>query len=127
MKEIDYEYILKGLKQELSYEEITLINDIDEPKGNYYDSTLLLNGLLNFYNKKINEKYFVAWCNLVLTTLNLNNAINYRTKIGKIYYEIFDYFDGVLFQLDDPLDKWFNEMFSEIKYYCYLYDRAIKG
>src|SRR5574344_1592565 len=126
MKEIDYEYIVKGLKQELSYEEITLLKDIDEPQGNYYDSKLLINGLLNFYNKKINKEYFRAWCKLVLTALNLNNAIDCRTKSGKIYYEIFDYFDGVLFQLDDPLDKWFNAMFSAINYYCYLSDRAIK-
>src|SRR5574344_538443 len=107
--------MLKGLKQELSYKEIALLNGLNAPKGNYYDSTLLLNGLLNFYKKKINKEYFKVWCNLVLTALNLNNAIDCRTKSGKIFYEIWDLFDSILFQIDDEaIEKWFSETFSKI-------------
>ncbi len=63
--------VLKGLRFELSRDEIRKIYQSDSyEKYDYYNFLLLINGIEKAINKEIEFVYFIDWCILIANVFN---------------------------------------------------------
>lgn len=119
------EQVWKGLRQELSDDELCSIFQADEyEKDDYYDYDLLMGTLYKAINKEIDFEYFIDWCILVANCYNYTKA-SYRTKLGKLYAGVGYFFDGISF-MDGYDKKDFMESVAMLKHYDYLIKKAKK-
>lgn len=87
----------KGLRGELSYEELNKIIQNKYEEDLYYDYDLYMEVIYKAINKKITFDYFTSWCVLVANCLYYIPKLDLRTRIGKRYDAIAWLFDGYSF------------------------------
>lgn len=120
---ITKEQVWKGLRFELPQDELCKILQADEyEEDDYYDYDLLMGTLYKAINKEIEFDYFIDWCILIA---NCYNYTNKRTKLGKLYYDVGYFFDGISF-MDGYDKKDFMESVAMLKHYDYLIRKAKK-
>ena len=122
---ITKEQVWKGLRLELPDDELCKIYQAGNYEvDNYYNYDLLMEVLHKTINKEIDFEYFIDWSVLV-TNCFCFIGVDYRTKLGKLYAEVSDFFDGISFT--DKYDKKdFMESIAMLKHYNYEIRKAKK-
>ena len=122
---ITKEQVWKGLRLELSDDELCNIFQADEYEvDNYYDYNLLMETLYKAINKEIDFEYFTDWCVLVANCYNYIET-NYKTKLGKLYAGVGYFFDGISF-MDTYDKKDLMESVAMLKHYDFEIKKAKK-
>lgn len=114
---ITKEQVWKGLKLELSLEQLEGIFQAEEyEKDYYYDFDLLKQVVEKAIEKQIDFGYFTSWCVLVANCFNYIKSES--SKLKKLYYAVSEFFDGISF-IDEYNKKELLECFARIKSYDY--------
>lgn len=91
------EQVWKGLKLELTDDEICKIFQADEYEpDNYYDYDLLIATLKKAVNKEIDFTCFIDW-NVLVANCFTYIKDDHNAKLKKLYSEVADFFDGMSF------------------------------
>lgn len=91
------EQVWKGLRFELSKEEICKIYQAEEyEKDDYYDFNLLIDGIHKAINKEIDFDYFLDWCVLIANAYNYTKDSG-KSKLGDWYASVGYLFDSISF------------------------------
>lgn len=92
---IPKEKVLKGLRMELSFDELVDICQEKLKRDRYYDFESFKAGFYKIKNKEVSFEYFRAWCILVVNCMNI---LSYSSKkINLLLCEIACFFDGYSF------------------------------
>lgn len=119
------EQVWKGLKLELTDDELCKIFQADEYEAdNYYDYDLLIATLKKAVNKEIDFDYFIDWNVLVANCFEyIKDAHN--AKLQKLYSDVADFFDGMSF-MEKYDKKDYKSDVAFLKYYDFLIKKAKK-
>ena len=98
---VSKDLVWKGLRMELSGEELRDIMQQEYEKDKYYDFDLMLQGFKKALNKEVDFDYYIHWCILIANCLNY--AKYSSPKINDLIDEIAYFFDGCSF--DDDYNK----------------------
>ena len=97
-KTISKDLTWKGLRMELSSEELQSIFQQEYEEDEYYDYNVLITGLYKALKKEIDFEYFKDWCVLIA---NCFNHTSYKKeKMKKLMWNISYFFDGISFEED---------------------------
>lgn len=100
-KLVSKDLVWKGLRMELSGNEMRDIMQQECEKDKYYDFDLMLQGFKKALTKEIDFDYYIHWCILVAHCLNYSRYSS--PKINALIDEIAYFFDGCSF--DDDYNK----------------------
>ncbi len=124
---IPKETVLKGIKGELSEEELDSIVQVELEWANYYDFDAFLSVIHRFLRGEISKEYYRNWLILVCRALS-NNKFKENSKKDLLYEDISDCFDGHAFdELDEEKELQCNEMIAYLKYYNHRLDNIGKA
>lgn len=119
------EQVWKGLKLELTDDEICKIFQADEYEpDNYYDYDLLIETLKKAVNKEIDFTYFIDW-NVLVANCFAYIKDDHNAKLKKLYSEVADFFDGMSF-MEKYEKKDYKSDVAFLKYYDFLIKKAKK-
>ncbi|MBR3885404.1 MAG: hypothetical protein IKJ33_02940 [Clostridia bacterium] len=121
-KLISKEQTWKGLRMELSSEELQSIFQQEYEPDKYYDYNLLLSGIKKALNKEIDFEYYIDWCILIA---NCFNYTNYETKaLNTLMWDIGYFFDGCSFE-DGYSEKELYQDIAFLKSYNHEYENKV--
>ncbi len=111
---VSKEQVWKGLKLELSKNEICKIYQAEEyEKDDYYDFDVFYGVIKKALDKEIDIKYFTDWCVLVANCFNEIKTYG-NSKLQELYDEVAWYFDGISF-IDEYKEKGLKECIATLK------------
>ncbi len=118
-KLISREQTWKGLRMELSVEELQAIFQQTFEEDTYFDFELLLDGLHKILRKEIDFDYYTSWCILIA---NCFTYTNYESKaLNNLLGEIGYFFDGCSFEEEwNEKELYYN--IASLKYFNHLYE-----
>ncbi|MBQ8197599.1 MAG: hypothetical protein IJZ73_06035 [Clostridia bacterium] len=121
---ITKEQVWKGLRLELSYEELGKIDQCGNyERDDYYDFDLLMSTLYKMLNREIDFKHFLSWCILIANCFSYIKFSN--SKLNHLYCDIGWFFDGISF-MDEYNKLRLLESIAMLKHYDYLVNKAKK-
>ena len=116
-KMVTKQQVWKGLKLELSLEQLEGIFQAEEyEKDYYYDFDLLKQVVEKAIEKQIDFGYFTSWCVLVANCFDYIK--NDNNKLQELYSNIAYYFDGFSF-FEEYNQKELLECLANLKYFDY--------
>ena len=122
---VSKEQVLKGLKLELSKNEICKIFQAKEyEKGDYFDFIVFYDVLNKTLNKEIDIELFTDWCVLVANCFNAIKTYG-NSKLAEVYEELAWFFDGISF-IDEYNEKDLKGYIASLKAFDYEIKRAKK-
>lgn len=121
------ETVFKGIRGELSYDELRRIVQVDLKEDDYYDFDAFITVIHKFLAGEISREYYTDWAILTAWALSANKCKD-GSKKQLLYESLSDSFDGHSFDdLEQENEVECHEMIARLKYNHHLIKNLTKS